>query len=229
MLIGLSSLCMIGFAYLTPPALNLSIFDSLPAGLDGMYVQRFALSFLLLGLIPCIASLICGYRIGDLGLVRPVVKRPLVLLGLLCAGGVLAGVLSSLSKTVSDFYPYSAKLADTVAERGFWVLAGHGLLYLIFYYLPWEFMFRGVLILPLIEELAHDKDNTKLVFAIACMQTIPSTLLHFGHPVSESFSAVLFGVAAGYMTVKTKSILPALVFHAFTGIALDFTIVLKGL
>ena len=59
-------------------------------------------------------------------------------------------------------------------------------------------------------------------------QTIPSTLLHFGHPLSELASAVVAGIVFGRLAWKTRSIVPGLILHAAIGLGTDGFIVLKG-
>ena len=46
--------------------------------------------------------------------------------------------------------------------------------YFVLYYVPWEFVFRGLLFFPLVPLIG-------LIPALA-VQTIISTLYHFGHP-----------------------------------------------
>jgi membrane protease YdiL (CAAX protease family) len=53
------------------------------------------------------------------------------------------------------------------------------------------------------------------------VQTIPSAMVHIGKPVAESFAAIVAGVAFGYLSWRTRSILYPLVLHAVVGIATD--------
>ena len=81
-----------------------------------------------------------------------------------------------------------------------------------------------MLIFPFLGEQSNSVSGKALL--IASFQVIPSSLLHFGHPGSETIGAVFLGFIAGWITVKTRSIIPALLFHAASGIALDLAIVL---
>ena len=53
------------------------------------------------------------------------------------------------------------------------------------------------------------------------VQTIPSAIVHIGKPVAESFAAIVAGVAFGYLSWRTRSILYPFVLHAVVGIATD--------
>ncbi len=145
--------------------------------------------------------------------------------------------MGTLSPDLAAFYPYSRDLIQRVQESGsgpFWV---HILAYCLLYYLPWEFFFRGFLLLPLAlsaqEALRPSSDHTAnknvgaVMAAIVLFQTIPSTMLHFGHPLSELFGAVAGGILFGLMAWKTKSIFPGLILHAAMGIGTDLFIVLR--
>ena len=83
----------------------------------------------------------------------------------------------------------------------------------LLYYLGWEFYFRGFMLFSL--ERRYDALLAVLV------QTIPSAIVHIGKPAAESFAAILAGLAFGYLSWRTRSILYPLVLHAVVGIATD--------
>lgn len=225
-LIAVCAAGMIFYLFLTPPAVNSAFFQKIPL-LSSLpydfpsYAGRFLFSFLFLGVFPFAAALFLGYRPSDIGLRFPGVKNPAVLYSVLAASAIILGILGSLDKTVSEYYPYSHFFPELAAKYGFAIILVHPFSYLIFFYVPWEIMFRGILIFPFL-----DKER---IYAVACLQAIPSALLHFGHPLSEFVSAVFFGLFAGIITVRTKSIIPALLFHALLGITLDLTLILKAI
>lgn len=71
--IGIASLVMVLFTYLTPPMFNRPFFQFLVSfeeltGIDAIYSSRFMLSFLLLGLVPLFVAVICGDTPSLLGL-----------------------------------------------------------------------------------------------------------------------------------------------------------------
>ncbi len=223
-LITVCSAGMIFYIFLTPPAADIAVFGKIPliSSLPydfSAYAGRFLFSFLFLGLLPFTAALFLRYKPSDIGLCLSRVKNPAVLYSVLAASAIILGILSSFDKTVSEYYPYSHYFPELACKYGFAVVLIHPLIYLIFFYIPWEIMFRGILIFPFLEK--------EKIYAVACLQAIPSALLHFGHPFSELVSAVIFGLSAGIITVRTKSIIPALLFHALLGITLDLTLIIK--
>ena len=85
--------------------------------------------------------------------------------------------------------------------------------YLGLYYLPWEFLFRGLLFFPLIPAIG-------LLPAVAVQTTI-STIYHFGHPDAEIFAALGGGIVFGLIAQATGSFLYTFIIHSLAGIATD--------
>lgn len=142
-----------------------------------------------------------GWTFGrsGLGLLLTLVGLPIT---------VLAGFIGSRDPAMGRMYPF-AKAA--CADARTFVL--YELCYFGFYYVPWEFAFRGILFLPLIPVIG-------LVPALA-VETAVSTLLHAGHPSSEIAAAAGAGVVFGLVAYATGSFLYPLVLHAATGISTD--------
>lgn len=83
----------------------------------------------------------------------------------------------------------------------------------IFYYIGWEFLFRGFTLLGLEKRLSP---------AIAIMvQTIPSTLLHFNKPEGEIILALITGFVLGYYVLKYRNIAFAILVHLSAGLMMD--------
>ena len=219
------------FVYLTPPLQNdpLALLANLPGDLP-VYLQRFGLSVICLGVLPFFAALLCGETPKTLGFSRFGQALPARTVILFTLAGVPLGVLGVLGRELSTYYPYSKTILEwTARESAAWFLL-HGFLYFFLYYLPWEFVFRGLLILPLIKriEVGMKPGQGKAVLVIvASLQAIPSALLHFGHPAVETLGAVFFGIFLGYLVVKTRSILPGLIIHFTVGIFLDIAILAR--
>jgi membrane protease YdiL (CAAX protease family) len=119
-----------------------------------------------------------------------------------------AGFIGSRDPALREQYPFSKGACS--GTRRFALYEGA---YLALYYVPWEFLFRGVLFLPLVPLVG-------LVPALA-VQTIASTLYHFGHPASEIISAAAAGFVFGLISYATGSIFYTVVLHATVGIATD--------
>ncbi len=126
--------------------------------------------------------------------------------GLPLAG--LAGRIASREPAMRRMYPFAK---DACAGRR--AFLRYELSYLVLYYLPWEFVFRGALFLPLVPVLG-------LVPALA-VQTAVSTVLHAGHPATEIRAAAGAGLAFGLIAFFTGSFLYTLVLHAAAGLATD--------
>jgi membrane protease YdiL (CAAX protease family) len=178
----------------------------------------FAAFFALLLAVPCLLVVLTSARpLGTLAsfgwtLGRAGLGSALTLAGLPLA--VLAGAIGSRDPAMDKMYPF-AKAACADART----FVGYELSYLVFYYLPWEAVFRGALFLPLIPAIG-------LVPALA-VQTAVSTLLHVGHPDAEVFAAAGAGLAFGLVAYVTGSFVYTLVLHAATGIATDTFLYLR--
>lgn len=183
-------------------------------------VRRYFLAFFVLLLaLPCLIVTLTsaapaktlvsfGWTFGKAGL-----GAGLVLAGLPLS--VLAGANASRDPAMRATYPLAK-----AACAGTGVFVRYELAYLALYYLPWEFIFRGVLFLPLVPVLG-------LLPALAG-QTIVSTLLHIGHPGKEIWAAAGAGLAFGLMAYFTGSFFYPLVLHAATGMATDTFLFIRG-
>lgn len=138
-------------------------------------------------------------------------------LWMLAAGlplAVLASAVGSRDPGMIAMYPFAKKAC---ASRSTFAL--YEASYVFLYYLPWEFVFRGVLFLPLVPAIG-------LVPALV-VQTMASTLLHIGHPDSEVFAAAAAGFLFGAVAWLTGSFLYTFVLHAAAGVATDTILCLR--
>jgi membrane protease YdiL (CAAX protease family) len=228
-LAAVAGLGMVGYIYLKPPLFppdsirRLPWIGNLPGDLPA-YALRFLCSFLLFGLLPLIVALALGERPAGLGLRLP---RPLRLRWLypLLSGLILVGVfIGAYNPALSVFYPFSRTLTLAWGGGGFVV---HVLLYVMLYYLPWELLFRGILLFPFVRLVDRRFPERALSGAsvipllIAVLQAIPATLLHFGHPLPETLIALPFGILLGWLALRTGSLLPGLALHVLAGIGQD--------
>lgn len=112
-------------------------------------------------------------------------------------------------------YPLSKNIASAL-----WLLILYEFLYL-FYYIGWEFHFRGLLTLGLSEKNKW--------FAIM-YTTLISTIMHYGKPFSEIMGAAFIGILFGILILKGQSIGPFLFVHYLLGVANDiFCLIRLGL
>jgi len=89
--------------------------------------------------------------------------------------------------------------------------------YIIFYYIAWEFFFRGFLLFGLSPKLG--------VMNAVLIQTISSCLIHLGKPESEILASILAGVLFAALALRTRSIWYPFVLHATLGVLTDLFII----
>lgn len=180
------------------------------------YTYMHICTFILFFLVPCAIILFVfksslaefGWRVGDW-------RFGLKFLGLWI---ILITPILYLNSFMPDFqreYPLVP-----LEGRGFGWFVLWGLIYLV-YYIGWEFLFRGFMQIGLQPALG--------AFYSICVQTIPSTIIHFGKPQGETFSAIVAGVVFGAVALRTRSILWTLLAHFYTGMANDiFCLINRG-
>lgn len=89
--------------------------------------------------------------------------------------------------------------------------------YVLFYYVSWEFYFRGFLLFGL-------RDRFGDLNAIL-IQTISSCLVHLGKPAGETIGAIIVGVIFGIIALRTRSIWYVFVLHILIGVLTDLYII----
>ncbi|MGA2381660.1 MAG: CPBP family intramembrane glutamic endopeptidase [Spirochaetia bacterium] len=213
-----SLFCCIGVAFvLLSSVLNVHSLKRNAVHDYGPVMLYFASFFVLMFLFPMALVLVegprvgmypwtLGMRLGDwrTGLTFVVVTLPLLALSL---------ALGSKDPELRRAYPFSKEALERPGRFALYEFA-----YVAFYYLGWEFAFRGVMLFGLLAFLPHTIPG----IAVAIMvQTFLSTIYHIGHPHSEVFGAFILGLAAGAATVVTGSILYGLFYHALAGVLND--------
>lgn len=178
---------------------------------------QFFLFFLLLGLLPFSIILwifrdklhTFGLGIGDWkkGLSLAAIFIPLVILPLSWYAAQLPAVRGE--------YP----LAKVLFTRGplYWQ---YSLAYILFYYLTWEFYFRGFLLFGLAKVYGPT--------AAILIQTISSCLIHLGKPEGETLGSIVAGIFFGLLALRTGSIWYGWLIHFSLGVLTDFFILHKA-
>ena len=214
------------------------IFAEYVQGDISAYIVRFTASCVLLGVVPLLTMLLLGYSMRDIGLRRSVDRAftmRVLLVGV--AVCIFFGISGSRNADMAAFYPYSKTIALYAATNPLW-LALHVGSYVVFYYMPWEIFFRGILLLPFVnyedaaqmpggDGLQTARSRWKFPPAVVFMQVIPSTMLHFGHPPVELCASILFGFFAGYLVWRTRSIFTLWILHSVAGVAQDIAIIMQ--
>ena len=91
------------------------------------------------------------------------------------------------------------------------------LMYVLLYYVAWEFFFRGFLLFNLSEKFGPA--NAIMI------QTISSCLIHLGKPAGETIGAIAVGVLFGYLAIRTKSFWYVFALHITLGVLTDLYII----
>jgi len=125
-----------------------------------------------------------------------------------------AAFIGSRDPAMREQYPFAKAACRTPAT-----FVAYEAAYLVLYYLPWEFLYRGLLFLVLLPALG-------LGPALA-LQAIISTLHHFGHPDSEIWAACGSSFIFGLVAWITGSFLYTVFIHALVGMANDTFLYLR--
>jgi membrane protease YdiL (CAAX protease family) len=90
----------------------------------------------------------------------------------------------------------------------------------IFYYIGWEFFFRGFALFGL-------KDSMGATGALI-FQAVISTLLHISKPMPELVMALPGGIIFGLVALRCRSIRSVIIAHWLLGLSLDLFILLRN-
>jgi membrane protease YdiL (CAAX protease family) len=174
-------------------------------------------AFLLFGVLPiAIVKFVLRERLADYGLRLGIRFRTVRSFLIASPFIVLIAILTGHNAAFFDVYPLNEVIRPQNVKIGYSIFAVHSILYLG-YYFGWEFLFRGF--------LQHGLSERCGIQTAILIQTLASTMLHYGHPESEIFSSVLAGLGWGILAYRTKSILSGFAQHALLGIVLDATLI----
>lgn len=187
------------------------------------FIRYFIYFFILLFAIPFVFILLfftqpletlksLGLQFGNskLGMLIILIGIPIT---------ALVVYISTKNPAIKKQYPFSKRACENSKKFVLYEVS-----YLIFYYITWEFTFRGVLLFTLIEW--GGENATGIIFAIL-IQAIIATVYHLGHPNLEILGALLGSVIFGIIAYSTKSILYTIFLHALIGILNDTVIYLR--
>ncbi len=209
---------VLGVSYvLLSSVLNVRVLKRKARGDFKPVMTYFSSVFALMFVAPAVVILLegrpGGISLADVGLGLGNWKLGLILTAAILPISLLSLYLGTRDPVLRDYYPFSR---EAMSDRGRFVL--YEASYLVMYYLPWEFTFRGVILFGLMALLPH----TLAGIVVAVMvETFLSTVYHIGHPDTEIFGAFLMGLIAGFATAAVGSIFYALFHHALVGILND--------
>ncbi|MHA1700609.1 MAG: CPBP family glutamic-type intramembrane protease [Promethearchaeota archaeon] len=185
-------------------------------------IYKYVITFALLLLLPLsFWRYKWGRPVREIGWQWGFKKRGLILtiIGALALVGIAFS--TAADRTFSKVYPWERVFVDP----GFGQLniAGYILMevfYVIAYYIPYEFFFRGFCQFPLV---VQGKVRTTWVVLYT---TAITTILHWDTPVTEFYAALAVGFIYGLATLKCDSLYYGLINHACVGLITNFICVL---
>ncbi len=187
--------------------------DSLTPTLFILGMKKMMAAFVLMGLIPAlIVKFVFKEKLADYGLSLGIKKRTFRTILLVVPFMIVAGWLSG-----RDDFMYSVYPMNPYAGCGQIAFIVHSLCYLLFFYLSWEFMFRGFMQFGLMKKFGLP--------GAVLVQTLASVMLHYGNPVPEVLMSVCAGLFWGFYSYRTRSIVSGTFQHAAIGIALDAALI----
>lgn len=174
-------------------------------------IGSFTSSVLLLGLVPLlIVKFVLCDSLADYGVQLGNVSFALICSLLAVPLIVYIGYSSAQILVFREAYPTHPPARDSSTALA-WHLVGQ-----IFWYFAWEFHFRGF--------LQHGMGKSFSVPLGICVQTLASTLAHFGKPGTEVFASILGGILWGALAWRTRSLLAGMFQHWLLGASLDYFI-----
>ncbi len=133
---------------------------------------------------------------------------------------LLMAWLSSAKPEFKDHYPiFISQISDfTLQGQNITVFILYEFTY-IFYYIGWEFFFRGFALFGLKDEIG--------VAPALLFQAVLSTLLHISKPTPELIVALPGGIIFGLVALRCRSLKSVIIAHWLLGFSLDLFILLR--
>jgi len=179
------------------------------------YYYQFSMAFVRLGIIPMLIVRF-GFkeRLEEYGIK---IRKPLI--SLLIA---LLGILF-----VTPFTYFGAKNRDFISvypfvKNSFGSIENFAIaeFFYFLYYIGYEFFFRGFLFMGIRKHIGDWE-----AMGVSLMATV---LLHVDRPEGEMAMAILAGIVFPIIVKKMKTLWPVILIHAYTGISLDYWIILNS-
>ncbi|MBM4030459.1 MAG: CPBP family intramembrane metalloprotease [Planctomycetes bacterium] len=142
-----------------------------------------------------------GLRLGDARLWA----RYVLLFGLVMAAVILA--VTRLDPSFASYYAHHRPAGESVAA-----FLAYAVSYAA-YLFGWEYFYRGFLLFGL---------EPKLGDFAAVVQAVPFALLHIGKPELETYNSIAGGAILGVLALRTRSVWPCFLLHAFVALWLSF-------
>ena len=224
-------LCLIIYLFLGYPAYYKMMFGKTFFILNGLnpssalywYVNvyyNWGMTLILFLIIPMFVAHRLGIKNKDLGLQWGNKKIGFILFTIGIAVLPLIGLEVWGDQAMLTEYPLLHPFAEPTNfglpafNTGLWILGKAS--YIILYYIPYEFFWRGFAQFPLRQ---YGKINN---FWIILWTTCLTSLIHLAVPITELDAAIVAGILYGWVALRTNSIYYGLIHHACTGLTTDF-------
>lgn len=173
------------------------------------FLYKHTASLILFFIIPAILikTVFCQ-QLSDFGLTPGDWKFGLPVTLVACLVLTPMVYVSSRNPEFRELYPLTTLANESPKLFLLW-----GLTYLP-HYIGWEFLFRGFLGLGMKEKVGS--------FAAILIPTAFTVLLHLGKPEGETWSTIPAGIFLGLLTFRTRSVMWAILFHFYAGMANTF-------
>lgn len=140
---------------------------------------------------------------------------------------ILVGIGFSVlvDPSMKDTYPIERVFVDpTYGSFNFAGFIAMELMYVVLYYIPYEFFFRGFMQFPLARE-GKVKTAWVIIYQVAI-----TTAIHWDVPTTELIAAFAFGIIIGILALKLDSIFYGLIFHVGVGLVTNIVclVLLQG-
>ncbi|MHA1792867.1 MAG: CPBP family glutamic-type intramembrane protease [Promethearchaeota archaeon] len=185
-------------------------------------IYKYSIALVLLLIVPLfIWKKKWGKNARDLGWQWGKKKQGIILV--LASSVLLIGIFYSTigDESFKDFYPIERVFVDP--KFGAFNIIGFILmevLYVIAYYIPYEFFFRGFIGLPFMND-----GRLKLRWVVF-YQVLVTTIVHYDRPVSEIIAAFVVGFIYGPVALKLQSIRYGLINHVSVGLTTNYACLL---
>ena len=211
-LLAAAAVLQVAFWYLATPGPSLLRFapQDLPTALDGIGFTVAALF-----IAPALLHLLTGGNLRELGVRVGDARFGLAAVAVCAPIGVLIMVLSSgPTSGLQSAYPWpGAAIGGSLAALAAWAVI------YAFYYLAFEFFYRGFLLKLLVPVAGNH--------LAVWLQAVAATLVHLGKPLPEVLAALPASLLFGVIAVRSKSVLYPALLHLVIGLALDVAVLAR--
>ena len=176
---------------------------------------KWSVGFVLYFLLP-VLILRVGFRekLRDYGLF---IQKPLIAFFVTLLGIAIVSPFLYYGSKMPDFLSFYPAVQNAGASHYLFFKSS---VFYFFYYIGYEFMFRGYLFLG-------TKDDIGYWQAIS-VSTLATVILHVTTPVQEMALSFIIGIVFPIIVDRFKSVWPVILIHAYIGIAFDYWAIINS-